>query len=761
MTAAPRRGLSIEDKPPKRTTDLIAPARSARALAAAAAACGLLGLAVSPAHADAPFYMGADVSLLPFIESRGGVFRDNGEAKPAERILVDHGANLFRLRLFVNPDPTYANTAGAIQDRDYAIALAQRLKPTGARLLLDFHYSDTWADPGHQTKPAAWSTQSFTQLRTTLHDYTRDTLSAFRDAGVMPEMVQVGNEVTVGMLWNDGKIISNSTTANNQASWQRFGQLTNSAIQGVRDAELPGERVRIAVHIDRGNQDGLPRWYFDNLHNPTWGNVSDYDVMGVSLYPSGTDTLANLQANLNDMVSRYSKNIMVLETNYPWKGTGGSTAWPVSATGQQQFLGQLRDLVRDLPNGRGEGVVWWYPEAIQVPGTFIWQGGAIALFDTNGNALPAVNALAGHWPPRWNSIGSGIYAAAANWSGGIPNAAGASANFLGVATAGANVQVNTPVMLGNLTFNNPGSYQITGPAAITLDALSGSATIDVLAGDHVIAASLKLADATTVTVTAAANTLTVSNLQPSNVPLTKAGAGRLLVNNIRVRNLAVNAGTLQVASTGGSGDGTSKVPTLSVAPGARLDLTDNKLITDTPAGTFTDGAYTGVQAEVARAYNFGAWDMPGLMTSMPDAGPLVGTTTIGVASAEQILFIAPGETGTFAGQTVTGASTIAMYTYAGDLNFDGLVDAADYGVIDNWIQFPGTAGYANGDFNFDGVIDASDYGIIDNTIQLQGAPFPTGENLSVVIAVPEPTLVGLALLAGSLLHRRRPSSPPS
>jgi hypothetical protein len=159
--------------------------------------------------------------------------------------------------------------------------------------------------------------------------------------------------------------------------------------------------------------------------------------------------------------------------------------------------------------------------------------------------------------------------------------------------------------------------------------------------------------------------------------------------------------------------------------------------------------------------------MPGLMTSEelagPNAGPLSGTTTIGVATGEQILFIGATDTGVFAGQTITGATTIAMYTYAGDMNFDGLVDAADYGVIDNWVQFPGSDGYANGDLNYDGVIDAGDYGIIDNTIQLQGEPFPgwdsaAAADLSGVTAVPEPSACGMvivAAVAGLGARRRR------
>jgi len=153
------------------------------------------------------------------------------------------------------------------------------------------------------------------------------------------------------------------------------------------------------------------------------------------------------------------------------------------------------------------------------------------------------------------------------------------------------------------------------------------------------------------------------------------------------------------------------------------------------------------------------------MTSMPDAGPTIGTTTIGLSTGEAVLFIAPTQTGTFAGQTVTGASTIAMYTYAGDVNFDGLIDASDYGIIDNYYQFAGTSGYANGDFNYDGVIDAGDYGIIDNTFQLQGAPFPgVGASASSVVnadfaqrsrAVPEPSLSSVIALAAAGLLRSR------
>jgi hypothetical protein len=206
--------------------------------------------------------------------------------------------------------------------------------------------------------------------------------------------------------------------------------------------------------------------------------------------------------------------------------------------------------------------------------------------------------------------------------------------------------------------------------------------------------------------------------------------------------------------------------TVALNGNSKLDLGDNNFIAHSmPVGNATAGVYSGVQGLVQRAYNFGAWNQPGLTTSMPEAGqnagPLSNTTTIAVATAEQVLFIAPTETGVFAGQTVSGASVIAMYTYAGDLNMDGLVDGADYGLIDNYVQFPGTDGYANGDFNYDGVIDGADYGVIDNTIQLQGPPLGdsgaagAGASLGAVSAVPEPAACGFALLAAATSLRRR------
>ncbi len=361
-------------------------------------------VALLPIARANPFYMGADTSLITFMQQQNVAFFDNGAAKPVDQLLYDRGANLFRLRIFVNPQTDYTNqNYGAIQSLDYDLALAQQIKahaPT-AKLLLDFHYSDTWADPGKQTKPAAWSGLNLTQLQTTVRTYTQDTLTAFKNAGVMPELVQVGNEISYGMLWGTpsdpagGKLVFSGSTATQRASWQNLGSLVNAAIQGVRAAQGAGPKIDVAIHIDQGDQDGHPQYFFGNLTNPSWGNVSDFDIAGVSYYPStqAFHSFSLLESNLNAMAGLFpSKKLMILETNYPWQTSSvGVPQWPSTPAGQQQFLRDVQNMMLTLPNNAGAGVVYWYPEAVQVPGYTIYNGGATALFDGNHNALPALS----------------------------------------------------------------------------------------------------------------------------------------------------------------------------------------------------------------------------------------------------------------------------------------------------------------------------------------------------------------------------------
>ena len=230
-----------------------------------------------------------------------------------------------------------------------------------------------------------------------------------------------------------------------------------------------------------------------------------------------------------------------------------------------------------------------------------------------------------------------------------------------------------------------------------------------------------------------------------------ADNGRVILDGGELRVPTAHlSGNAQLKLTPG-GNKLLKLDTLTIAGNAKLDLADNRLI-------LTGASVAAVEDAIAVAYDYSAWDGPGITTTIPDAAG--GLTTLAVASASQILFIGATETALWSGQLVHGDDVLVRYTYGGDVNFDGLVDAADYGVIDNYFQFPGTDGYANGDINFDGIIDAGDYGIIDNAFQLQGEPFPSyAAAATSITAVPEPAaaacLFAMSAFAALTSARRR------
>ncbi|MGO9641280.1 MAG: arabinogalactan endo-beta-1,4-galactanase [Candidatus Acidiferrales bacterium] len=315
------------------------------------------------------YAVGADVSFLKAAEDSGKVFKDNGQEKPGLEILRDHGYNWVRLRVFHTPKELPNNL-------QYTIALAQAARKLGFHVLLDFHYSDTWADPGKQFIPVAWQGMTHAQLVQAIFEYTRDTITSMRTAGVLPDMVQIGNEVTNGILWPDGKLPDD---------WDHFAELIQAGIAGVRVGSGDQPVPRIMIHIDRGGDVIRTKLFFDKLnsyHVP-------YDVIGQSYYPWWHGSLNDLRRNLVFMAREYQKEIIVVEAAYSWTPanyTKKPGPFPETPDGQAQFLDELNRVVQETPDGLGAGVFWWEP-AVSGP------LGSRGFFDGNGNALPVVRVF--------------------------------------------------------------------------------------------------------------------------------------------------------------------------------------------------------------------------------------------------------------------------------------------------------------------------------------------------------------------------------
>jgi arabinogalactan endo-1,4-beta-galactosidase len=325
-------------------------------------------------HLSAQSYaIGADVSFLAKCERDGIVFKEAGQPKDVLAMLRKHQYNWVRLRVFHDPA---VSSDRLPNDLAYTLALARRARAMGFHLLLDLHYSDTWADPGHQPMPAAWAGLKHKQLVQQVFLYTRDVIVAFAHAGVMPEMVQVGNEITQGMLWPDGKLPDN---------WKNLADLLRAGIRGIDAGRGSRPRPRIMIHIERSGDYDAAVSFFDTLiahHVP-------FDVMGLSYYPFWHGNLAKFRDNLHDLALRYRYPIVVVETAYNWtpgRLTGKTSDFPETPEGQKAFLMAVDAAVRAIPKGLGEGVFWWEPAA---------EGDlrARSFFDEKDNALPVLSAF--------------------------------------------------------------------------------------------------------------------------------------------------------------------------------------------------------------------------------------------------------------------------------------------------------------------------------------------------------------------------------
>ncbi len=297
----------------------------------------LKGEAAKPRVTDK--MLGADISFLPELEAKGIQFSDKGVEKDAIQILKDHGFNYVRLRIFNEPanDSGYSPKKGFC-DLEHTKQMAKRVKAAGMKLLLDFHYSDTWADPGKQYKPAAWKNLSFTDLKKALYDYTKKVMEELKTQGTTPDMVQVGNEINHGIVWPDGNVSNIDGTA----------QLLNAGTAAVKAVD---PNVVMMLHVALGGQNSESVFFIDNMI----ARGVSFDVIGESYYPKWHGTLDDLRDNLNDLANRYNKDVIVVEYS--------------------ALKEEVNKIAFELPNGKGKGTCIWEPLST-------WE----KVFDNNGKS---------------------------------------------------------------------------------------------------------------------------------------------------------------------------------------------------------------------------------------------------------------------------------------------------------------------------------------------------------------------------------------
>ena len=363
------------------------------------------------------FYRGADISTLDELEKKGVCFYDGGQKGDLFDILKRYGVNMIRLRIWNDPyDEDGAPYGGGTNDFAATERLARRAIEHGMEVLLDFHYSDFWADPGKQFPPKAWRDLSLEKLETEVYRYTYGVVSCLVKNGLRPAMVQVGNEITNGLLWDAGKLPVSEDNEHFAPS-ENFGntaRLLQSGIKAVREAD---NSINIMLHLDFGGNNELYRNWFDQVIE----HRLDFDTIGLSYYPFWHRTLDDLTFNMNDISARYSKDVLVVETAYGYtleKPSGDKAAledsvfkdyhpYPITPEGQRDFLIELAKRIQNVPNERGRGFVYWEPAwvprstwATKAGMRYILHEGEEgsgwgnqALFDFAGNTLPAWEAF--------------------------------------------------------------------------------------------------------------------------------------------------------------------------------------------------------------------------------------------------------------------------------------------------------------------------------------------------------------------------------
>lgn len=313
---------------------------------------------------DSKFAKGADISWTPQMEATGYEFyNEKGEKDDVLKILKSKGMDAIRLRVFVNPND---DKGSGHCSKEETVAFAKRLKSLGFRIMIDFHYSDSWADPAKQYKPKAWENLNFEDLKKAVYNHTYDVLLALKKEKITPEWVQVGNEIPNGILWPDG----------HSKNFKNLGELLNKGYDVVKAIN---KKIKVIVHIDEGNNTEKITWFYKNIAEQ---NVK-YDVIGLSYYPywikkDWTETIQDLQKNMNYLAKTYNKEVMVVEV-------GGEDS---QVENTYKLLEATIKAVRNVPNKKGTGVFYWEPQ-----GAKSWSGYALSAWLENGRPSPALDAF--------------------------------------------------------------------------------------------------------------------------------------------------------------------------------------------------------------------------------------------------------------------------------------------------------------------------------------------------------------------------------
>ncbi len=361
----------------------------------------------------APFIKGMDVSSLKELEELGAKYYMDGQEKGLLEILKAYGVNSIRLRLWNDPYSESGVPYGAgTSDLNTTVELARRVLDMGFGFLLDIHYSDFWADPGKQRIPKAWRGMSVEELEAAVYDFTRSTLLTMRSEHVFPTMIQVGNELSNGLLWPYGKV----------PNYDNIARFINAGIRAVRSVD---QEIPIMLHLDNGGNNALYREWFDEFMK----RGEDFQIIGLSYYPFWHGTLQQLEDNMRDISGRYGKELIVAEVSMGHtledykdyeklsdeqrKGMAAKPElaakieYPMTHQGQCDFMQDFLTRIAGIKGCRG--FYYWEPGWLPVPGSgwaneealaYIEEKGPggnewanQALFDYDGNALPALETI--------------------------------------------------------------------------------------------------------------------------------------------------------------------------------------------------------------------------------------------------------------------------------------------------------------------------------------------------------------------------------